>query len=247
MSDPLLEVDVDGHPMDVDAVVAEPAPETWLVKASEPRWQVWRDHNRRRPPSRAEKRGRVAAATAGTILGVLGVGGAITYAVQWQDLLNEATAQVWSDNPAQVVGSESNSTADMQLAIDRAQRANSGSSGLIGIVNGQVAGTTPNASRAATDQGFIREAVKKAEAEGGYPDTYTSLSSVCVYKVSSIFWHEGRAVVVNVVDLTPDRDRLNGGYLSYGVVGLGVAGAAGGAVWWGLGRQLKKKVEPEDV
>jgi hypothetical protein len=50
MSDPLLEEDVDGHPVDLDAVVAEPEPETWLVKASEPRWQVWREHNRRRPP-----------------------------------------------------------------------------------------------------------------------------------------------------------------------------------------------------
>ncbi len=40
---------------------------------------------------------------------------------------------------------------------------------------------------------------------------------------------------------------MNGGYLAYGLVGLGVAGGAGGAVWWGLGRRLNKKVEPEDV
>lgn len=40
---------------------------------------------------------------------------------------------------------------------------------------------------------------------------------------------------------------MNRGYLAYGLIGLGVAGAAGGGVWWGLGRQLKKKVEPDTV
>jgi hypothetical protein len=247
MSDPTLRVDVDGHPVDLDAAVSEPGRETWLVRSSPPRWQVWRDHNRRRPLSRAEKRGRVAAATAGTVFGVMGVGGLISYAIEWQGLLNEATDQVWSTNPAQVVSSEGLSTSDMQLAIDRAQSTNSGSSGLIGIVNGQVAAITPDVGRAAADQGFVKEAVKQAEGNRGYPDTHMSGASVCVYWDTSITWNGLPAVVVNVVDLTPDRDRLNGAYLRYGLGSLAGAGAAAGAVWWGLGRRRNSIGEPDEV
>ncbi len=32
MSDPTLRVDVDGHPVDLDAAVSEPGRETWLVR-----------------------------------------------------------------------------------------------------------------------------------------------------------------------------------------------------------------------
>src|SRR5664280_1686647 len=85
MSDPQLHVEVDADLVE-GAVVAEPQQETWLMKPSQPRWQAWRDHNRRRPPSRAEKRGRVAVAIAGTILGVLGCAGAASYAIQYQGL-----------------------------------------------------------------------------------------------------------------------------------------------------------------
>jgi hypothetical protein len=78
--------------------------------------------------------------------------------------------------------------------------------------------------------------------------SYTSLSSACVYDVM-IFqgMTSDHSAFVKVVDLTGERDRLNRGYLTYGLVGLGVAGAAGGAVWWGLGRKLNRKIEPEDV
>lgn len=53
--------------------------------------------------------------------------------------------------------------------------------------------------------------------------------------------------MVNVVDLTPDRDRLNGAYLWYGLGSLAGAGAAVGAVWWGLGRRRNNIGEPDEV
>jgi len=249
MSDPLLHVavDVDGDTVGLDAVDPELEQETWLVKSSQPRWQVWRDHNRRRPPTRAEKRGRVAASVAGTIFAVLSVGGLISYAIQWQGLLRDATDQIVTREPYRVVVTEGYSTTDMQLAIDRAQGANSESAGLIGIVDGQVAAATPNVGRAAVDQGFIKEAVKKAEDNDPYTDTHLSWESVCVYESAPITWDGQPAVVVTVVDLTPTRDRLNGKYLLYELGSLAGAGAAAGVVWWRLGRRRNKIGEPDEV
>ncbi len=78
--------------------------------------------------------------------------------------------------------------------------------------------------------------------------SYTSLSSACVYDVIRVRGPRGdSSALVRLVDLTGERDRMNRGYLAYGLVGLGVAGVTGGAVWWGLGRGRNKKVEPEDV
>ncbi|MGV8850004.1 MAG: hypothetical protein ACOH16_10710 [Propionibacteriaceae bacterium] len=235
MSDPLLEVDVDGHPVDVDAVVAEPAAETWLVKSSEPRWQVWCEHNRRRPPSRAEKRGRVAAATAGTNLGVLAVGGLASYAIQWQDFLNRALDDLRAgSSPFTQIGEiAGNPTANV---------------GLLNVVNGEVVAWTPNAARPAADTGLAATIGRSDKSWGSYSvttESWFSLSSACVYEINPVEWSDGKAAVVRVVDLTGAWDRMNGGYLTYGLVGLGVAGAAGGAVWWGLGRRLNRKVEPE--
>lgn len=253
MSDPLLEVDADGHPVDLDAVVAEPAPETWLVKPSEPRWQVWRDHNRRRPPTRAEKRGRVAAATAGTIIGVLTVGGALSYAIQWQGIQSHGAEQLrvggirYSGE-----GDGEGSAAQLQANVDLAANRPGSSQGLIGIVNGVVVASTPNASGLAADAGFVRTIARVPAMGMGATviseSSYTSLSSACVYDVM-VFRDRtnDHSAFVKVVDLTGERDRLNLGYLAYGLVGLGVAGLSGGAVWWGLGRKLNRKVEPEDV
>ena len=53
--------------------------------------------------------------------------------------------------------------------------------------------------------------------------------------------------VVRVIDLTTDRGRLNGEYLRYGLGSLAGAGAAAGAVWWGLGRRRKSTGEPDEV
>jgi hypothetical protein len=253
MSDPQLhvDVDVDADPVEA-AVVAEPEHDTWLVKPSQPRWQVWRDHNRRRPPSRAEKRGRVAAAIAGTILAVLGFAGVGSYAIQYQGLHRDATDQVQAPGGAEglafMVEHEQDSSSDMQQAIDNTEGAARGTTGLIGVVNGEVTGVSPTAARAAADKGFVSDAVGKAKnADSWEAQTYVSGSSVCVYTVGTIEWRGESAVVVNVADLTPDLNRMNGAYLTYGLVCLGVAGATGGAVWWRLGRRLNKKVEPDEV
>ena len=254
MGDPIPDVDVavDAPVVDLDAVAAEPEQSTWLVQSSPPRWQVWRDHNRRRPPSRAEKRGRVAVAVAGTIIGVLGFVGAASYAIQYQGLHREAVDQVQAfggaESPPFMVQNEQGSSSDMQQAIDRTAGAARGNSGLIGVVNGEVAGVSPTAARAAADTGFVSDAVRRAKnGDTLEADTYVSGSSVCVYTVGTIDWRGESAVVVDVFDLTPDLNRMNGAYLTYGLVCLGVAGATGGAVWWRLGRQLKRKTEPDEV
>jgi hypothetical protein len=251
MSDPLLRVDVDADPVEA-VVVAAPEQETWLVKPSQPRWQVWRDHNRRCPPSPAEKRGRVALAVAGTIVGVLGFVGAASYAIQYQGLHREAVDQVQAfggvQAPHLMVQNEQSSSSDLQQAIDHTAGAARGNSGLIGVVNGEVAGVSPTAARAAADKGFVADALRTAKKGDTWDaDTYVSGSSVCVYTVGTIDWRGESAVVVDVFDLTPDLNRMNGAYLTYGLVCLGVAGATGGVVWWRLGRQLNKKVEPDEV
>lgn len=253
MSDPQLhvDVDVDADPVEA-AVVVEPEQQTWLVQSSQPRWQVWRDHNRRRPPSRVEKRGRVAGAVAGTILAVLGFVGAASYAIQYEGLHREAVDQVQSFGGAQgapsMVQNEQDTSSDMQQAIDNSAGAARGNSGLIGVVNGEVAGASPTAARAAADKGFISDAIAKAKnGDTWQADTYVSGSSVCVFNVGTIDWRGHSAVVVDVADLTPDLMRMNGAYLAYGLVCLGFAGATGGVVWWRLGRERNKKVEPGEA
>jgi hypothetical protein len=203
----------------------------------------------------------VAAALAGTIFAVLSVGGLISYAIQWQGLLRDATDQIAGRETDRIVSSEVNSGADIQVALDRAQGANSEAAGLIGIVDGQVAATTPNVVRAAADQGFIKEALKQAEdyqalsrtpvGYAVYPATHMSWASVCVYESTPITWNDpavvANVVVVNVFDLTPVRDRLNGKYLLYELGSLAGAGAAAGVVWWRLGRRRNKIGEPDEV
>jgi hypothetical protein len=143
------------------------------------------------------------------------------------------------------------SAAQLQANVDLVANRPGSSQGLIGIVNGVVVAATPNAGLAA-DARFVRTIDRTSAMGMGVTiiseSSDTSLSSACVYDVA-VF--RGRtndhSAFVKVVDLTGERDRLNLGYLAYGLVGLGVAGLSGGAVWWGLGRQLNKKVEPEDV
>jgi hypothetical protein len=147
-----------------------------------------------------------------------------------------------------MVQNEQNSSSDMQQAIDHTAGAAKGSSGLIGVVNGEVAGVSPTAGRAAADKGFVSDAVRKAKnGDTWEADTYVSGSSVCVYTVGTIDWRGESAVVLDVFDLTPDLNRMNDAYLTYGLVCLGAAGATGGLVWWRLGRQLNKKVEPDEA
>ena len=166
----------------------------------------------------------MAAALAGTIVAVLSVGGLISYAIQWQGLLRDATDQIAGRETDRIVSSEVNSGADIQVALDRAQGANSEAAGLIGIVDGQVAATTPNVVRAAADQGFIKEALKQAEdyqalsrtpvGYAVYPATHMSWASVCVYESTPITWNDpavvANVVVVNVFDLTPSGTASTG-------------------------------------
>ena len=247
MSDPLLDVDADTR----DAVVAETESETWLVKPSDHRWQVWRDHNRRRPPSRAERRGRVAAATAGTIIGVLGVGGALTYAVQWQNLTTRADAELGAANPYETQAHEiaANPVGSLRSIVDFQGQQAGAKEGWIAVVDGKVVAFTPNASGAAADKGLISKvdgAVTRGSSTGR--DSYLAPSKACAYQVTLIHGNGGEnASLVRLVDLTAPVDAMNRGYLTYGLIGLGAAGASAGAVWIRLGRQLNQKVEPEDV
>jgi hypothetical protein len=263
MGDPLRDADVavDAEPADLDAAAPRPEREAWLLKSSPPRWQVWRERNGHRPPTRAEKRGRVAASLAAPIFAVLTFGGLISYGIQWQGLLRDATDQISMRDTARIASSEVNSGADIQVAVDRAQGANSESAGLVGIVDGQVAATTPKVVRAAADQGFVKEAMKQAEdfrvgaqSASGYgvnPGTHMSWESVCVYQSTPITWNDpadgSNVVVVNVFDLTPTRDRLNGKYLLYELGSLAGAGVAAAAVWWRLGKRKRSADEPDEV
>jgi hypothetical protein len=251
MSDPQLQVDIDGDPVDAAEVATEPEQVTWLVKSSDPRWQVWRDHNRRRPPTRAEKRGRLAAATAATIIGVLGVGGALSYNLQWTNVQNDAVREVETGSGgmrlAIMVSEELASGSGMQVAVDRVQQANYGSAGLFGIENGEVTGVTDSARTAAANPTCLAEGVVQEYDLNTGQASSTFVSPSCVYTSSAIVFSGKTALVVNVVDLTPARNRLNTGYLAYGLIGLGVAGASAGAVWTGLGRRLNRKIEPDEV
>jgi hypothetical protein len=65
--------------------------------------------------------------------------------------------------------------------------------------------------------------------------------------VGSIDWRGESVVVMDVYDLTPELNSMNGAYLTYGLICLGVAGATGGAVWWGLGRRRNTIGEPDEV
>lgn len=237
------------QPVDIDAVVENDERASWQILQSEPRWDVWRDENRRRPRTPADRRARTAARTAGAIAAVLGSLGLVGYGIGWQDLRNAAVTQVELGGvgfPANVVSSELNS-GGMRQAIDNAQRANRGTSGLIGVIDGTVGAATPNAADVARDPGFIQQTVKDSSASEYQALTYVSLSSACVYSVTQLPFEGRPSYVVKVVDMTPAWTRMNLGYLTYGLVGLGVAGAAGGFQYWWLGRGRNKKVEPDDV
>jgi hypothetical protein len=243
MGDPVpdLDVAVDAVADGLDAVLAEPGPEheAWLVKPSEPRWQVWRDRNGRRPPSRAEKRGRVAAALAGTIFAVLAFGGLISYAIQWQGVHRDALDALAYVEPPSVY-----LDAEIPTTVENASKRVGATDGLIGIANGKVVAWTPVTGAPATDKGFIRTVERRStEPATGEPESYWSPSSSCEYKVFS----DGAIAWVMVMDTTPARDRMDAGYLVYGLVGLGIAGASGGTVYWRLGRKRNTIGEPDEV
>lgn len=164
------------QPADTDAVIENDERASWQILHSEPRWQIWREHNRRRPPTRAEKRGRIAAATAGIIVGGLGVVGAASYAVQWQGVLNGAYGELGSSP-----------TEYLQIADVVADP--SAKVGLEGVVNGEVVAWTPNAARLAADKDFATMVGRSDKSWESYyvtSESWFSLSTACVYEVHPV-------------------------------------------------------------
>ena len=80
MGDPLPDVDVG---VDVVPPVTGDEPDKWLVRNAPHSWDVWIFARERRPRRLRDIRGKVAAVTAGVIIGVLGLGGPIAYTVAW--------------------------------------------------------------------------------------------------------------------------------------------------------------------
>ncbi len=234
------------QPVDIDAVVDKDVRASWQILQSQPRWDVWRDENRRRPRTRADLRGRIAVRAAAVIASVVAAGGLVSYAIQFQALRNAAVAQVYLGIGAANDMANGTEEASPQWGVENAARASRGTSGFIAVANGTMLATTPNVKGAANDAGFIKEAAQMPSRPYDV-STYVSPSIVCVYTTASSLSGDGSRVVVNVVDLTPGLNRMNLGYLTYGLVGLGIAGAAGGTVYWRLGRRLNKKVEPDTV
>lgn len=236
------------QPANIDAVVENHEPEGWEVLRSEPRWDVWDDHHRRRPRTRQERRGRIAAATAGAIMGVLSVGGLVSYAVQWQSLHNTTLHSLRSESLGYL---ELNPGPDPNIVISEAvataEKQPPGSEGMVGVVNGKVAVATTNAAGPAADAGFASTVQALSSKYIITTDIYSSKTTECVYQVIPFWWEDGSSgAIVRVVDLKPAWTRMNLGYLTYGLVSLGIAGAAGGTVYWRLGRGRNDKAEPEN-
>ena len=238
--------------VDVDSPVVSDAQQEWLVKHTPESWNVWIYADQRRPRRLADIRARVAAITASVVVGVLGLGGLISYAVQWQTHVDKVSASmVLNDQQSRdfLLGDGSERPADLQEFVDGAVKRNPGPGGAIGVAQGQATSWTPEANDAASDVGFVKKAVQVAKESYGGTLTYWSPSTECVYSVMSVEWDERREMgaVVRVVDLAPYRHQLNQGFLLYSLAGLGVAGASAGAVYLGLGRRRNNKVEPDEA
>jgi hypothetical protein len=248
MGDPLPDVDVG---VDVVPPVTGDEPNKWLVRNTPHSWDVWIFARERRPRRLRDIRGKVAAVTAGVIIGVLGLGGLISYTVSWQSHVDQASALLSSDM-RQVEESLLRVTnplpTDPQTLADLAVKSVDTPDGAVGLVNSTVASWTPAASRAAADENLVADFGKR-DFDGSYVTyRYSSASSVYVYMIMPITMDDGTVVeVVRVIDLTSDRGRLAGDYLRYGLGGLAGAGAAAGAVWWGLGRRRNSIEEPYEA
>ncbi len=220
MGDPVQPVDVD-EPVDH-------APVSWDMLPTRPRWDVWRRPGP--PPLIADRRKRHAAKAAGAVIGVLGVGGVVAYGFQWQ-VMHVTAMQQMSPEASVAVGYQC-PTAGLQQAVNQAAQVGSGSSALIAMVDGAVVATSSDASRPATDTGFLAAVVDQANGKAEFTDSYTSLSSAYVYEVTTEdCGPNGQAIVVDVVDVTVERNHMTLGYLAYSLVGLGLAAAAGAVAY----------------
>lgn len=233
MGDPVQPVDVD-EPVDH-------APAAWQLAPTRQRWDVWREHH---PlgSSLADRRKRRAAVAAGAVVGVLGIGGVVAYGFQWQ-VMHVTAMREMSPEASVAVGYQC-PTAGLQQAVDQAQKVNSGSSALIAMVDGAVVATSSGAARPAADAGFLQAALDQVNGKGEFSDSYTSFSSAYVYEVTTEdCGPNGQAVVIDVVDVTAERNRMTLGYLTYSLFGLGMAAAAGTVAY----RRAGPTGEPDSV
>lgn len=210
--------------MDVDEPV-DHVPVSWDVLPTRPRWDVWRSPSRPQPLI-ADRRKRHAAKAAGAVVGALGVVGVVAYGFQWQ-VMHVTAMQQMSHEASVAVGYQC-PTDGLQHAVDQAQKRYPGPYALIALVDGAVVATSSDASRPAADIGFLEAALDQVNGKGEFSDSYTSLSSAYVYEVTTEdCGPNGQAVIVDVVDVTADRNRMTLGYLAYSLIGLGMAAAAG--------------------
>jgi hypothetical protein len=246
MGDPAPDVDVA-----VDATpLASDEWETLPARKSLRSWDVWIFERERRPRRVKDIRGKVAAITAGVIVGVLGLGGLISYGVTWVGRVDHASALL-TGNLQQVNESLLSSSplpTDPQHFLDAQVARVDTPDGALGVRDDLVTSSTPRASRAAADEGLVADVVKRLDDGSWVTHAYTSPSSAYVYAAMPITMEDGTTVyVVRIIDLTSERGRLDNGYLLYGLGSLAGAGAAGGAVWWGLGRRRNSTEEPDEV
>ena len=241
MGDPLRDVDV-------APPAANDEPKEWLVRRTPNSWDVWIYADERRPRRLKDIRGKVAAITAGVIIGVLGLGGMISYAVTWQGRQDQASALLSSGLETMWGDDATPPPTDPQEFLDLAVKSVATPDGAFGILHGRVTSWTPAAEGAAADGPFVADVAKASDDGSVVTRTYSSPSSAYAYTVIPIIVSDGTTVdVVRVIDLTTDRGRLNGEYLRYGLGSLAGAGAAAGTVWWGLGRRRKSTGEPGEV
>jgi hypothetical protein len=247
MGDPTPDVDV---AVDDAPPVARDEWETLPVRPSLSSWNVWIFERERRPRRLKDIRGKVAAITAGVIVGVLGLAGLISYGVTWVGRVDHASSLL-TGNLQQVDESLLSSSplpTDPQQFLDVQVARVDTPDGALGVWDDLVTSSTPRAARAAADEGLVADVVKRVDYGSGVTHAYTSPSSAYVYAAMPIIMDDGTTVyIVRVIDLTSERGRLNTGYLLYGLGSLAGAGAAGGAVWWGLGRRRNSTGEPDEV
>ena len=228
MGDPLRDVDV-------APLVASDEPEEWLVRRTPNSWDVWIYADERRPRRLKDIRGKVAAITAGVIIGVLGLGGIISYAVTLQGRQDQAYALLSADTmqvDQSIWGDRTIQPADPQEFLDLAVRSVDTPDGAFGVRDGRATTWTPTAAAAAADGAFVAKVAKVAGENYFETLMYSSPSSAYAYAVIAVDMGDGNIVdVVRVIDLTPDRGRLNQEYLRYGLGSLAGAGVAAGAVW----------------
>lgn len=253
MGDPMRDVDTDVAPP-VASDKARPEvgdePGEWLVRHAPSSWDVWKFAHDRRPRRLRDIRGKVAAITAGAIVGVLAVGGLISYGVTWMGRVDQASALLKGSlqQSEESLLSSTPLPSDPRQFLDLQVTRVDTPDGALGVLDGQVTSSTPRADHAAADEAFVADVAKRVEDASFATHAYSSTSSAYVYEVMPVIMGDGNTVfMVRVIDLTSDRGRLNSAYLLYGLGSVAGAGTAGGAVWWGLGRQRDSAAEPDEV